>query len=34
VVKSTMASAGDPEQVKKILIRDYGYTEADFPKEK
>ena len=34
VVKSMLASANDPEQVQRMLIRDYGYTEADFPKEK
>jgi hypothetical protein len=34
MVQSALSSAADKEQVKKVLIRDYGYAEADFPKEK
>lgn len=30
MVQSALSNAADEEQIKRMLIRDYGYTEADF----
>jgi hypothetical protein len=34
MVSSALSSASDEEQIKAVLIRDYGYTEEDFNKKK